>query len=103
MHDQYGNHVPDDLVLLDLGPAELETDENIATIDRADWYEFAHYPGDIYVSWSQVGALGNAPAFDRYLGVRPESFGIGTDDDVQVMHIDHALHRWSDKDGFYHA
>jgi hypothetical protein len=96
MKDQYGNAVPDDLVLLDCAVEQLD-DAEIAAVDGLDWYELnGSFWRPILVGWS---------AFERAL---PGVDALGIDEyDIDlalgVSYIDAVLHRWNDEDGFYHA
>jgi hypothetical protein len=60
-------------------------------IDKADWYEVVGNEGIILVSNDVVG------------GVDPEDADIKLTKDSEIMRIDLPLHRWNEKDGFYHA
>ena len=91
MNDQYGNKVPDDLVLvydMDFTPDE------ITLIDSADWYvvNLFHNESLLCVSAKAVDYL-----FD---GSPVEEFNSKI---KSVDYVDRILHRYSEEDGFYHA
>jgi len=91
MNDQYGNKVPNDLVLV----YDVDfTPEEINLIDNADWYvvDLYHYPGLLCVS---------ADAIDYLLDDDPvEEFN---SEIKSVSYVGKILHRYSIEDGFYHA
>ena len=92
--DQYGNPVPDDLVLLPTSSEFIKilTEEEIKKIDDADWYEIE---GMLFVPNSQVGDIVMSDA-------GPEEFDIDLVAE-EVNYINPPLHRFSEEDGFYHA
>lgn len=93
--DQFGDPVPDDLVLLP-EPDPLD-EESIAGIDKADWYEewYQDKPGLLFVSWAQVSNLGLD--YDN-----PEDSGSGSPA-AEYFLVAPGLHRYSEEDGWYHA
>lgn len=88
MKDQYGNDVPDDLVVIP--DIDLLSGDEIQVVDRADWYE---HKGVILVA---------AKAIDHLSETDPQDAGIDKLPDT-IDQIDQCLHRYSDVDGFYHA
>jgi len=83
--------IPKDLVLIpDIGDLD---DEGIRLVDKADWYE-PRGGGPILVSAKAIDYLSEDDPIDA--GLTPEDL-------KDLVLIDHVLHRWSDKDGFYHA
>lgn len=88
--DQYGNPIPDDLVVLSgENPADL-TDHALRLIANADWYEASSV---MLVPASQV---------ENFLEAEPVDAGVDLAQ-VTVSKIADFLKRWNDVDGFYHA
>ena len=100
MDDQYGNPVPDDLVMLDLAVDELD-DAQLAAVDRLDWYQPACNPRSIVVSGSALYDAMQGTGFGPIDTTDPEEYGCQVR--LGVQYIASSLHRWSDEDGFYHA
>lgn len=90
MRDQYGNEVPDDLVVLDLEPSELLSCE-LKKVGLADWYKV---DGVILVSYRAVDGLTETDPVDA---------GIELNQSTEILYINQVLHRWNGSDGFYHA
>ena len=100
MNDQYGNSVPDDLVVLDFAPKELSSEE-LVKIDAIDWYrpDLDAHPGFknmILVSYCMLAKC-IVGTFD---GTDPQDCGL--ESISAVDYIESVLHRWG-SDGFYHA
>jgi hypothetical protein len=94
MKDQYDNDIPDDLVILP-GFELLDADE-VKKIDQAAWYEAEH---------PQIGRvlLASAVAIDNLSEDDLEgATGIKLED-CDVCYVAACLHRYNEKDGFYHA
>ncbi len=88
MKDQYGNAVPDDLVLL---PSQiLSSSEEIETILKAQWYEINGWC--LCASFVEIGGLSEDALEDA-----------GIDEPETIDYVDDCLHRYSLEDGFYHA
>ena len=90
--DQYGDPVPDDLVTLP--SIEGLSEEEIKTVDSANWYE---------VSGNRHAILASASAINYLSEDALEDSGITLDEDAEINLIDRPLHRSSEEDGFYHA
>jgi len=91
--DQYGDEIPDDLVLMPRITYEGEvilSDDNIEAIDTADWYEAN---GMLMVSAKAIDYLSEDDPIDAGIDIAK----------AEVNYVAHALHRWSEEDGFYHA
>lgn len=94
--DQYGKPLPKDLVVLEADPADFD-EEQLERLAGIDWWDIN---GIICVSFEQAehvvpGMVGE---------INPADAGIDLKDpDIEVYRIDHALKRWSEEDGFYHA
>lgn len=91
MNDQYGNKIPDDLVLvydIDFTPDEIKL------IDNADWYvvDLYHHKGLLCVSAKAVNYLLEDSPVDVF------NSRIKT-----VEYVGMVLHRYNEYDGFYHA
>lgn len=93
LKDQYGNDVPNDLVVLDDYLVTMLTKEQLDMVDKADWYE---------VENSDV-ILVSASAIDNLSETDPLDVGIDLAKAESIMLIDRPLHRYSSEDGFYHA
>jgi len=89
MLDQYGNKVPDDLVILP--PIQLLTSEDIdKIIMTARWYEINKYI--IVASAREIDNLSD-DTFENAVG-----------DEIQsIQLVSDVLKRYSLEDGFYHA
>lgn len=90
-HDQYGNEIPEELVVLD-NDISRYTDDEIQQIVQARWYE-TEKRHCILIPQSE------AP---DWIETRP----IDAEVDMKVdalYFIDDVLKRWSEEDGFYHA
>ena len=89
--DQYGEPIPNDLVVLSgENPKDFIAD-GLKAVDKADWYEAN---GIILVPWHQTEIFETAP----------EDAGLDLDDPtVEILKIDAVLHRYNEVDGFYHA
>ena len=91
LKDQYGNKVPNDLVIL-CGPYGHWTEETLKKVVNAKWYEA---DGLLCVSAAEV----DEPDIDE-----PVSYaGIRLTKRTKIDKIPHPLKRWSIEDGFYHA
>ena len=91
MNDQYGNKVPDDLVLID----DIDfTPEEIILIDNVDWYEvdLYHYQGLLCVSAKAIDYLFEIDPVDEF-----------NSEIKSVNYVSKVLRRYSEQDGFYHA
>jgi len=86
MHDQYGDDVPDDLVLLPDFYGDYAD-----VIFGATWYERNSI---LMASASEIG---------EYSEDDPEDAGIVLDENSVVCRIPECLQRGSPEDGFYHA
>ena len=92
LKDQYGERVPDDLVVLSGRSPQEFSREHLRMIERASWYDV---DGVILVSAREV---------DYYPEDDPIDAGIDlSDPKVEIGRIADALKRMSDQDGFYHA
>jgi hypothetical protein len=100
MDDQYGNPVPDDLVMLDLAVDELN-DAQLAAVDRLDWYQPLSNPSTIVVGGSALEEAMRKSGFGQIGTTDPEEYECKVR--LGVQYIAASLHRWSDEDGFYHA
>jgi hypothetical protein len=89
MTDQYGEQVPDDLVVLDIDPSDLIREER-EKIVNARWYEARNI---LLVSLSEIGGLTETD---------PADAGIELDKD-EIFYVDDILKRYNPIDGFYHA
>lgn len=91
MNDQYGDKVPDDLVLI----YDIDfTPDEIMLIDNADWYEvnLYHHPGLLCISAKAIDYLFNDnPAKEFNSKIKT------------VNYVGKVLHRYNKQDGFYHA
>lgn len=97
MKDQYGNTIPDDLVVPTYQP--WLTDEEVKAIMDADWYE-EEISGLILVPFSQLPTGISESAY-----MAPEDC---LDDPIEEMggdifYIADCLKRFSPEDDFYHA
>jgi len=88
MKDQYGNDVPNDLVLLP-SPSDL-SDWGICIIDWAKWYEA---DGVLMASAKEIYFLSEAEPADADIDL----------DNAEILYVADSLHRYSLEDGFYHA
>ena len=86
--DQYGEQVPDDLVVLP-DPQMLGEDE-IKKVMDAPWYE------------AEGILMASAKAIDGLSEFDPKDAGIDLEE-TEVSAIDDPLKRYSKEDGFYHA
>lgn len=86
MKDQYGNAVPNDLVLL---PNYTHLDEERKKVFEADWYDI---DGIIWVSAKAIDYLSESDVEDSGINISGE-----------IMYVDHCLKRGNEIDGFYHA
>lgn len=99
MLDQYESPVPDDLVALDMNPADL-MEEDLKAVDGLDWYQpdrDEHPDGShlILVSQAKLSEIGTEGS---------DLADCGMDEPLRAVEkIDAVLHRWSEQDGFYHA
>lgn len=91
LKDQYGNPVPDDLVVLSREKPQEFTELGLTLMDAADWYEV---DGILLVS---------AKAVQSFLEVDPLDCGLKLSQRSQVFAVHSCLHRWNEEDGFYHA
>jgi len=87
LKDQYGDDIPNDLVLMP--DMEFLDETDLEMIDNADWYE-AH--GILMVPASAINFLSEDDPVDADINLETD----------EVWKIDNVLHRWS-KEGFYHA
>jgi hypothetical protein len=95
MRDQYGDRVPNDLVVLDLEVKNLSKSE-LDRIDRIAWYEPVDNNKVVLVSEVALEKCIDG-LFDA---TEPKDIGLKVG---RVMGIAHILHRWNEHDGFYHA
>jgi hypothetical protein len=88
MKDQYGNEVPDDLVLF---PSYiLSSSEEIETVIKAQWYE--------------VNGWCLCASFKELCGLSEDSLAdAGISKIKTIDFVDDCLHRYNPEDGFYHA
>jgi len=103
--DQYGEPVPDDLVLLDL-PVNMQAEEYVEPLFKVDWYQDSEVDA-LWVSSSAVEKVNRWVAevlpYDR-----PEDIGaIFSPDGERVLCkfflVGRVLRRYSPEDGFYTA
>ena len=100
MKDQYGQEIPDDLVVVDFGfePGELinfiREPEEVQIISKADWYEVEGYPL-ILASAEQIQYLCETDPLDCGY---PDNWKT-----IPIGRIANILKRWGPEDGFYHA
>lgn len=101
--DQYGNKVPADLIVLERDWLQLLTAAEAKTIDGLRWYEKVN-PKELHrhsppmVSWAELNTAVPTLVVDVYT---LEELGINFDG--KFMYIDHPLHRYNCRDGWYHA
>jgi hypothetical protein len=91
MNDQYGNPIPDDLVVLSGENPQEMTELGLTLVDAADWYEV---DGILLVS---------AKSVQYFLETDPIDCGVRLTPRSKVYAVDYCLHRWNEEDGFYHA
>lgn len=90
LRDQHGDPVPNDLVVLDLVPADLYAPE-LARVVACAWYEVN---GVLLASFEELGGL---------IETNPVDVGIDLDaPGTEVLFVARSLHRW-DEEHFYHA
>ena len=87
MKDQFGNDVPNDLVVVDSG--HFVTKDDIAVILEKNWYECN---GFILISSENL---------DESLYLLPEDCDLEIKE--PIYYIGNILKRWNPIDGFYHA
>ena len=101
MKDQYGQEIPNDLVVLPFGAGPgkdvihfdaLEPEE-VGIIIKANWYEVVGQEGLILASADAIVGWGSDPE-DCWLDIEPET---------KINRIADPLKRYSWEDGFYHA
>ena len=101
MEDQYGQEVPEDLVVLHFGfePGEgvihgdpLEPEE-VEIISKARWYEVEDVPL-VLASYEEIQGLSELDPLD---------YGINDLATATINRIADPLKRYSLEDGFYHA
>lgn len=101
MRDQYGQPIPDDLVVLPFGFEPGETvirgdqvePEDVEVIARANWYEVEGQEGLILASYLAIQGLSEVNPLDCGLTLAG----------AQINRIADPLKRYSLEDGFYHA
>ena len=100
MDDQYGNPVPDDLVILNIDVRKLNVAQRNAIHDL-DWYQAAGNKDIILVSRRALVAGMRETRFGSFETLSPDEYGC----DVKsgVIHINRTLHRWSPENGFSHV
>jgi len=91
LKDQYGDRVPDDLVVLGGRPQDYG-EGSLRLIERANWYEA---DGVILVSAREVNYASETDPLDADVDLSKPG--------VEIFRIADALKRWSEEDGFYHA
>ena len=100
MKDQYGEKVPNDLVVItDINPDDL-TEKELKRVTKADWYIAGdgtrRFSG--YILLASFKAIGDLTEFD------PLDAGIDLKDKgVEILRVAAPLKRWSAEDGFYTA
>jgi len=101
MNDQYGDEVPDDLVVLDVQPDRL-TKKQIKAVDDLTWYvpSSVKHPGYEDLILVSCVVLGNSIGPSDLYYTDPKDAGLPV---IRAVNkIDRPLHRWSDKK-FYNA
>ena len=93
LRDQYGDKVPNDLVLPPM--MEAINDEQLKVIMAADWYEVEGKGYAILMSFRQIKGLSEADPLDADIDLSAKG--------IKVFRINECLKRYSDEDGFYHA
>jgi len=94
LEDQYGDPVPDDLVV-PWGAGEDFNDEEVNKTNSARWYAAEGFGNIILVSYGEVGGLFETDPIDVGIDL--------SDPGTQINRIDDVLKRWNPEDGFYHA
>jgi hypothetical protein len=90
--DQYGQTVPEDLIVLDA--IDIVDEWIVYIIERVDWYEAEGHPGLLLVSAYSV----------RNLGLETDPLDVGINlYTAKLQRVATPLKRWSVQDGFYHA
>lgn len=87
MKDQFGNEVPDDLVVIDSG--QYADERAVEIIMACDWYECNGY------------IMASASKLDEALYCQPEDCDLELKE--PIYRIADGLKRWGKYDGFYHA
>jgi hypothetical protein len=103
MKDQFGNNVPDDLVVLEGEWLTLLPDAAIKGIDKLDWYEYRTTSGASTPLLASAKGIQSAAAgivFDTY---SLDDCGFPTAQLEEVQLISPVLHRYSGADGWFHA
>jgi len=88
--DQYGKRVDVSRLVL-LPDIDDLTDEEIMIVDAADWYEFDRCW--LVAPFYQLKGLSEDDPVDAGVDLLTSEF----------LRVDHVLHRWRRKDGFFHA
>jgi hypothetical protein len=86
--DQFGETIPDDLVMMP-NPDHLSPDD-IVVVSLAAWYDA---DGLLLVSAKEIEFLSEDDPLDGGMDI----------DTVEIIKVSPVLHRWSYEDGFYHA
>ena len=88
MVDQYGNQVPDDLVVLDF--PVVPDPAIVRAVEAIDWYESEDNPRIVLASWAAVETAlgGSLGAFDP-----TECDDAGVDPSRGVTYVNRVLHR----------
>jgi hypothetical protein len=86
MLDQYGNNVPDDLVLMPI--FSWLTDEEVNLVFDADWYECDKL---LFVSAWEIDYLSEASIGEIVKNIN------------KITKVNDCLKRGNEDDGFYHA
>ena len=86
--DQYGDTIPNDLVIIP--NLTYLSNEDVDTVDKARWYDCK---GIILVSAKEINYIDTVSPLDAGIDV----------EDEDIYYIGTCLHRFSEVDGFYHA
>jgi hypothetical protein len=103
MKDQYGQEVPNDLVVLPFGfepgdgpiRGDMVDPEDIDVMCRADWYEVDDGYPIILVSYLAIQGLSETDPLDCGIDLKAPG--------IKINRIADGLKRYSLEDGFYHA
>jgi len=110
--DQYGNPVPEDLVMLQwsdwkdlIGPQRNRIERDLARLMLARWYEQDPPPDSTGRYWIMASLKEIDPQRELDDPTNPSEWGLAPYDTnrCRLMLIDQPLKRWSKEDGFYHA